>query len=161
VRRHERDALLQHPSTCNAIVRRGNAVASARLSKPRTASNNASQLRFRREPDDSDLDDPFSDVRRLGGPRGSWNTTGFASSIPVSNPPSPGPPVSDYSQTIPVVPPSPSSPSIYSTFPTSGHGTPVVPHQSLDGASGFSQSWLFDRASFSTNGGEKGEQNVP
>lgn len=161
VRRHERDALLQHPATCDAIVRRGNAIASARLSnrsKSRTSSEFATSLRLRGEADDDEMDNPFSDARRLRGSRESWHRPGFTVPIPKSNPSSPGLRVGEKSQTISVIPPSPTSPSIYSTFPTSGRGTPIVPHQSLDGASGFSQSWLFDRASLSTNGDGKSEK---
>lgn len=161
VRRHERDALLQHPATCDAIVRRGNAIASARLSnrsRSRTSSEFATSPRLGGEADDNEIDNPFSDARRQGGSRESWHRPGLAVSKPESNLSSPGLPVGEKSQTISVIQPSPTSPSIYSTFPTSGRGTPIVLHQSLDGASGFSQSWLFDRASLSTNGDGKSEK---
>ncbi|KAF9456544.1 hypothetical protein BDZ94DRAFT_1275389 [Collybia nuda] len=153
VRRHERDALLQHPATCDAIVRRGNAIASARLSnrsKSRTSSEFSTNLGLRGNTD-NDTENPFSDARRLNNFRLSWHTPGFAPSIPNSTPPS-NLPVSENPRTSPVFSSSPTSSSIYSTFPTSGRGTPIVPHQSSDGASEFSQSWLLDRVSLSTNG---------
>lgn len=160
VRRHERDALLQRPSTSTVISRAGNVPSSVRHDKPRKSrlsSSIPSQLRFRREMDDNDINDPFSDTQRLGDFRESWHTTGVISFTSDSPPPSPSPQISELSR-IPIIPP---SPSVYSTFPTSGRGTPLVPHQSLDGVQGFSQSWLFDRGSFSTSGDGKSEENVP
>ncbi|RDB28826.1 hypothetical protein Hypma_015374 [Hypsizygus marmoreus] len=151
VHRHERDVLLQHPALCNAIVRAGNAIAEKKQPESRISVN--PQLRYRREAEGNDKDDPFSDTRRLGDSRRSWDS-GF--STPPS-PPSSSLPAEEYSRVVPMIARSPPVSVHSGSFPTSGRNTPLVPHQSSDDAlvQGFSQSWLLDRVSLSVEEDQK------
>jgi hypothetical protein len=144
VRRHERDALLQHPLTCDVLVR-AEALGSGK--KPRDSQiSTLPSSRFRREADDNETDNPFSDTRRLADSRDSG-----VSIIPATtNPPSPN--LFDEHSRVDHAVPNP-----FANFPASGNSTPLVPHQSLDGSivQGFSENWLLGRASLSTNRDEK------
>ncbi|KAF8078473.1 hypothetical protein FPV67DRAFT_1648275 [Lyophyllum atratum] len=144
VRRHERDALLQHPLTCDVLVR---AEAAASGKKPYNSQiSTLPSSRFKREADDNEIDDPFSDTRRLADCRDSW-----ASVVPATtNPPSPD--LFDEPCRV-----DPAIPNPFSNFPASGNSTPLVPHQSLDGSivQGFSENSLLGRASLFTNRDEK------
>jgi len=139
VRRHERDALLQHPFTCDALFRAGALHGGKMLRDPRMSTITPS--RFRREAESNDREDPFSDTRRLGN-SGDYRDSSIAAS---SNPPSPDL-FDEHTRVDPAIP------NPFSNFPASGYSTPLVPHQSLDGSivQGFSESWLLGRASFST-----------
>lgn len=75
VRRHEREYLLQRRSSVSSNVE--NKRRSSRLSTPR--------LRFRREAEQNDPDDPFSDTRRLGDIRESWESDFTVSHISTTS----------------------------------------------------------------------------
>ncbi|KAF5377674.1 hypothetical protein D9615_005278 [Tricholomella constricta] len=144
IRRHERDALLQRPFTCNAVVRAGNTMAEKKSRESQSSTRPPS--RFRREADENDTDDPFADTRRLGDSCGS----------PSIDPPSPNP-FDNHS------PGESANSDPFADFPASGHSTPLVAHQSLDGSElvqGFSESWLLERGSIFSSGDEKSQVNM-
>ncbi|TFK41020.1 hypothetical protein BDQ12DRAFT_720743 [Crucibulum laeve] len=169
VRRHERDALLTHPVTCTAIARAANANIAAREQEARerearmraqtTVSVVSSRMRLRRDTKDYEDDDPnnpFSDIRRLEHDRVSWNSSVYSATSPASSrPPSPLVSVRPASQMI-----SSNLSSLQANFPSSGRGTPLVPHDSSDGTSleGFSQSWLLARQSALSGNVESSEK---
>ncbi|KAF8898592.1 hypothetical protein BD779DRAFT_1666412 [Infundibulicybe gibba] len=156
VRRHERDALLQHPSTWDALVRAGHATPNApqrgRLqSTNRLQTGALSRIRIKRGNSEG-ADSPFSDLRRLNPARMSWESNASRRSTSRSKQPSPeitiqsflsGPSQNIIRESLP-------SPLFESGFPTSGRVTPIVPHDSADPTTliqGFSQSWILDHLS--------------
>ncbi|GLB36291.1 hypothetical protein LshimejAT787_0305790 [Lyophyllum shimeji] len=149
VRRHERDALLQHPFTCDALIRAG---AMPGGKKPRESrASTVAPSRFRREAESNDRDDPFSDTRRLGD-AGDYRDSIIAD---PTNPPSPE--LFDEHIRVDHAPPNP-----FANFPASGYSTPLVPHRSLDGSTvqGFSNSWLLGRASFPLSAKDEKDEDM-
>ncbi|KAF9452631.1 hypothetical protein P691DRAFT_803749 [Macrolepiota fuliginosa MF-IS2] len=143
VRRHERESVVRY-ATSRAISRAALSTPGFCRTNDFWISRNSPTMRSRRDSrisQNTAHGNPFSDTQQLRqhGQRPSYQS-GVTSST-ASNLPSPLEPIVgitglDGSMPLP-------SSARESNFPTSGHGTPVVIHESVEGnIQGFSQSWL-------------------
>ncbi|CAA7266577.1 unnamed protein product [Cyclocybe aegerita] len=151
VHRHERDALLQHPATCTAIMRAANDIAkrderqTEKVFLPAFPTPKTLRIATSRSTVD-DPDDPFADTQPLDQKNPFVSAPDEQGPAPVAStsrlpasPPNYGPRLRELYR-------SPSNlPSQDQDFPTSNLGTPVVPLDGLNTAQqrGFSRSWLF------------------
>jgi len=162
VRRHERESLMRY-ATSRAITRAGMATPRLGVANALLLPRNSPNVRNRQTvqlSQNTHFDDPFSETRQLRQGRQPSYQSGMTSST-GSNLPSPLEPIMGISNLkdpgrLPLSEPE-------SNFPTSGRGTPIVMHESVEGnLESFSQSWILDhdaRSQASIGSFEKNHHN--